>query len=492
MIKLYEGITPNNENSSFYIFKDIEKYKTSLFPYLSISIEEDKFSLNENSLTISASSLAGLDPFKFSYIEWEFNSISMFYHIEDVKYQSEYFIFSIALDLWASYFYKANIADFFVNRTACHIPNKRGFLDPISATNEREVEYISNDFLPSAISLNDLSVVYYVTYETGKSSLLSNESASATKGFFNSIPELCGNLDVSKENALSSVAGIHETTTATESNDAIVIKAYIVPSSVIIPPTEGEDTTFVTSSNINFLANDLNAHPLVYGINNSHFSVYVEPDYKYYVGVQRHGIELTRVYGNHNVRIAFIFNVDNLQVLLYDGDLSFDITDAFEVGITTNNGNMNATERVAKVLRMIGGVGSGMAQAKQGNVGGSIASFADVINTALPVSGSSNHSGGGDGFITFEKITTTFPAQSPFCVVKYKSVIDENEKARKTGLSFNTSMDIFNPLSGEIVGDYRVRGYYIKGNAFISGIPLYASNYIAGIFENGNYFKQIL
>lgn len=487
MIKLYKDITLNSSNSYFTIFNDLQKYKNSLGTYLSNSIEDDKFVLNGGVLMIAAEVFTSEDPFKITYCAHEFNGNTLFYHINSVIFQSDFYAFNVSEDIWANYFYKANIQSLHVTRSSLQIDGYRGIFDPIKATQDRDVEYIGNNRLPSSMTLDDLSIVYYVVYETGRSSLFRNNAASATKGFFNSVRELCGNLDISLDTAISAVAGIFKTITTTSNYEAGVIKAYIVPSSIILPHTE--DVTFNTSTNINYGVNDITAHVLINNIIDTEIEFPSFPNYKYFVGVEHNGMEIERYSGNHKVRFSFIQNNDSLQVILYDGANSYDLTSAFEVGISINDGNITPTEKISRTLRTVAGVGSGVVQYKLGNYAGAISSIADA-GSSLIIGGKSSYIGAGDGLLTFRNITEN-ASQSPFCLVSYKSIEDENEHTIKYGATYDAYLNVFTPFFGLVSGYYNY-GYLIQGNILLSGIPEFPAEFIKGVFASGNYFKQVL
>lgn len=507
MIKLYKDITLNSSNSYFTIFNDLQKYKNSLEAYLSNSIEDDKFALNDSVLMVSAEVFANKDPYKITYCAHEFNGNTLFYHINSVIFQSGFYAFSVADDIWANYFYKANIKDFFAVRTSAHIGEKQGFLDPIIATNEKEIEILNSNRIPSSLSLNDLSILYYVNYETGKSTIFQNGATSCVNGFYNSITELCTEFDaaippyydydVGIRTAVSRITSIYETSESDLSTKyaAGVIKAYVVPSSILIPSEA--DITFYCGFMPEFEkylpqtnADKLKAHFLYNYDMDVSFSFNYDPNYKYFAGVENSGIEISRYAGNHTVTFKFIMNNDGLQVLVYDGEKSYDITDAFEIGISLNDGNITATEKISRTLRTITGVGSGIAQLKLGNYGGGISSLADAANTMI-IQSNSKYIGGGDGYITFKDVNSKYPANSPFCVVKYKSVMNENKRAIENGLLYNASMDLFAPMNGVATGFYP-RGIFIQGSITIDELPLFALEYITKVFTNGNFFKQVL
>lgn len=506
MIKLYKDITLNSSNSYFTVFNDLQKYKISLETYLSNSIEDDKFVLNDGVLMVSAEVFTNEDPYKITYCAHEFNGNTLFYHINSVIFQSGFYAFNVSEDIWANYFYKANIQSLHVTRSSLQIDGYRGIFDPIKATQDRDVEYIGNNRLPYSITLDDLSILYYVTYETGKSSLFRNGATSATKGFFNSIRELClgGTLIepvlpdrfVSLDYAVQSVAGIYQAQQGDlePKFEAGVIKAYIVPSSILLPHTS--DFIFQTSCddvlgpNVTGELRDINAHCLINNVLDTEIELpLLYPNFKYFVGVEHNGMEIERYSGSHKIRFSFIQNNDSLQVILYDGSNSYDITSAFEVGISINDGNISPTEKLTRTLRAVTSVGSGIVQYKLGNYAGAFSSFAET-GASTVINGKSSYIGGGDGLLTFRNITK-YASQSPFCIVSYKSIENENEHAIKYGVSYDAYLDIFSPFFG-LTSGYYYYGYLIQGNILLSGIPEFPAEFIKGVFANGNYFKQVL
>lgn len=506
MIKLYKDITLNSSNSYFTIFNDLQKYKNSLETYRSNSIEDDKYVLNDGVLMVSAEVFANQDPYKITYCEHEFNGNTLFYHINSVIFQSGFYAFNVSEDIWANYFYKANIQSLHVTRSSLQIDGYRGIFDPIKETQDRDIEYIGNTRLPYLMTLDDLSIVYFVTYETGKSSLFRNGATSGTKGFFNSIKELClgGTVIepifperfVSLDYAIQAVAGIYQAKQGElhPAFEAGVIKAYIVPSSILLPSTS--DFIFQTSCddilkpNVTGELRDITAHCLISNVLDTEIELpLLYPNYKYFVGVEHNGMEIERYSGAHKIRFSFIQNNDSLQVLLFDGANSYDLTSVFEVGITINDGNITPTEKLTRTLRAVSSAGSGIVQYKLGNYAGAFSSFAEAGASTI-INGKSSYIGGGDGLLTFRDITK-FPSQSPFCIVSYKSIENENEHIIKYGATYDAYLNIFSQFQGLVSGSYDY-GYLIQGNIILSGIPEFPAEFIKGVFANGNYFKQIL
>lgn len=506
MIKLYSDITRNSSNSNFTIFNNLQKYKNSLETYISNSIEDDKYVLNNGVLMVSAEVFTNQDPFKITYCAHEFNGNTLFYHINSVIFQSGFYTFNVSEDIWANYIYRANIQSLHVTRSSIEIPDYRAIFDPIKATQERDVEYIGNNRLPSIITLDDLSILYYVTYETGKSSLFRNGATSATKGYFNSIRELClggteespllPDREISIDYALQVVAGIYQAQQGDlrPKYEAGVIKAYVVPSSILLPHTN--DFIFQTSCddilepNVTGKLLNINAHCLINNVLDTEIELpTLYPKYKYFVGVEHNGMEIERYSGNHKVRFSFIQNNDSLQVILYDGSNSYDISSTFEVGISINDGNISPTEKLTRTLRAVTSVGSGIVQYKLGNYAGAFSSFAEA-GSSIMVNGKSSYIGGGDGLLTFRDITEN-ASQSPFCLVRYKSIEDENEHVIKYGASYDAYLDIFTPFVPLVSGIY-YQGFLIQGNILLNGIPEFAAEFIKGVFANGNYFLQLL
>ena len=482
MIYLYKQKLPNYAENTHIFYSNVNEYVAYLgTPFLSFN--EDRYTLNGNIAEIQLPAVTDIDD--ITYIAWDNGGAWRFYFVRSAVYQSGYGIFTLDVDLWATYIAKATLSNIRVTR--CNRNVGTGVYDAIPVTTGRQFEQIGGD-----IAVSDLAIVYVVTFATGASSILINNAATAIGVFASemveteAIPAGTSVFDW----YVNAVSGIYSVQATVGDLDANVLKAYIVPKQVlankgtVIPKFKVKTPNFSGTITPTFDVAPY-IYPVIYDIN-------IDPNKKYFVGTKHAGVELVRTTKPVKVVYNYIVKQDGLQVIVQQGDRMLDITDAFQVGLTSNDGNFTATERVARTLQVIGGMASGAFQIMEGGAG-YVTGALTTTNALTKVieTGNARYAQGGDGVTTFRRISG-LGVYTPYYMQTNASVDDEQANARLYGATFNEQVQSIDVIfSADMLGSGTLTDTYIAAFVRVDGVPGDARDMISAEIRGGIYAIKI-
>lgn len=482
MVYLYKNKLPNYAENTHIFFDDVNDFVSYLGEAF-LQFTEDRYTMNGNIAEVQLPAVADLDD--ITYIAWNNNGAWRFFFVRSAVYQSGYAIFTLEIDLWATHISRATLSNIRVTRCNRNVGN--GVYDSIPVTAGREFSRLGAN-----ISDNELAIVYVVAFATGVSSILVNNAGTALGVFVNEFsgigseaPEGVNKIDW----AIELVSGIFAAQATIGDLDAIVLKAYIVPRNVLAIKTGSVPVFKVKSPSFSgTLTPSYEAAPFIFPIS---FDITIDPNKKYFVGTKHAGVELARTTQMTNVIYNYIVKQDGLQVIVQQGDRMLDITDAFAVGLTSNDGNFTATERIARTLQVVGGIASGAFQIMQGGAGyvtGALTAANALTNTIEQ--GNAHYTQGGDGVSTFRNLSGV--AQSPYYIQTNESIDNEAANARLYGATFNQQVtsvdDIF---SASLLGTGTLTDTYFAAEVRVDGIPTDARDVIVAAIRGGIYAVQL-
>ena len=493
MIYLFKNKLPNSSKNVHYIYSN----PSSFFDYLGtdyISFTEDNYRINNNVLEVDISAIDSNTKYnEITYIAWYNNQNWRFYFVNSQYYQSGFAIYELSLDIWGTYISQANFSNIRVTRCNRKIESslKSGLYDPIPATSYTQWESLAED-----LTTDDVSIVFTVVFSTGNSSILFNNAGSYTGVFsiaLNAFPE-----GYTLKDACEAVGGIYNVEirkdeAVTPTYEANVTKVFIIPNEALtrIQPTGNDVVAFNSQSSKGGLHifGEYKCLPNRFA---KPFHVDIDPDFQYYVGTKAEGLKIDRTTSQAYIYYVFITKQDGMQILVTQGDKMIDITQAFSVGVTNNNGNLTDYERIAQALNIIGGVASGGFQIATGGVG--YVTGALTIANALQggiVSGNARYIDGGDGLNTFYN-NNKLIINNPYIVTKNRSLSDENMHARLYGAIFNSKLNSINELFDfDLLGSGDSQETYVEIDLRVDGVPLEAQSFIETTFATGVYIEQI-
>lgn len=481
MVYLYKNKLPNYAENTHYFFNAVDDYVNSLGVEF-LRFEEDRYTINGNIAEIELPAVTDVD--NVTYIAWNNGGAWRFFFVRSAVYQSGYAIFTLDVDLWATHIARATLSNIRVTR--CNRNIGIGVYDAIPSSVGREFSRLGGD-----MSVNDLAIVYVVAFATGVSSLLINNSATALGVFVNELTE-----DDDKPDGVSTfdwwielVSGIYSAQANVGDLDANVLKAYIVPKNVLTIKSGSVPVFNVKAPSFSgTLTPSYEAAPFIFPVR---FDVAIDPDKKYFVGTKHAGVELVRTTQPTTVFYNYIVKQDGLQVIVQQGDRMLDITDAFAVGLTSNDGNFIATERIARTLQVVGGIASGAFQIMQGGAGyvtGALTA-ANALTSVIE-QGNARYAQGGDGVSTFRALSGA--AQSPYYMQTTESIDNEAANARLYGATFNQQVASVDEIFGAaLLGVGTLTDTYFAAEVRVDGVPTDARDVIAAAIRGGIYAVKL-
>lgn len=481
MVYLYKNKLPNYGENTHVFFNDVNDFVSYLGTAF-LQFSEDRYTMNGNIAEVQLTAAADLDD--VTYIAWNNNGAWRFFYVRSAVYQSGYAIFTLDVDLWATHIARATFSNIRVTR--CNRNIGTGVYDPIPATVERNFVQLGD-----GINVNDLAVVYVVAFATGVSSILVN-NAGTSIGVF--AQEMKNDDDLPAGQSLIDwwvdiVSGIYSAKATIGDLDANVLKAYIVPKNVLAIKSGAVPVFKVkTPSFSGELTPSYEVAPFIYPVR---FKIDIDPNKKYFVGTKHAGVELVRTTKPTTVFYNYIVKQDGLQVIVQQGDRMLDITDAFAVGLTSNDGNFTATERVARTLQVVGSIASGSFQIMQGGAGyvtGALTAGNALMNVIEQ--GNARYAQGGDGVSTFRNLAGG--AQSPYYMQTNDSIDDEAANARLYGAVFNKQVASMNDIfSAPLLGTGTLTDAYFAAEVRVNGVPTDARDVIAAAIRGGIYAVKL-
>lgn len=484
MLKIYKNKTPNQPNGLHYVFSNFSNYLAELgTPFLQFTL--DNYRINGGTIEV-ATNAPYSDVDAITYVIDNRDNYNRCYFVDYAEIQSGYLVLQVHVDWWASYLYKATVSNLRVTR--CNRNVGIGVYDPIQATKGGSFEKLDET---RNFDVDELAIVYTVVFATGVSSILVNNSGTALSIFANELsrigtpPEGMNKLDW----AISLVSGIYSAKATIGDLEANVLSAYLIPKNYLGIKI-GAVPIFKTKSPEGSwdITPTFEVAPFIFPVT---INKAINPNFEYYVGTKLTGLKLTRTTEpTIQIRYEFIVKQDGVQVFVRQGAQMLDITDAFSIGLTSNDGSLTSSQKIAKGIQAIGGVASGAFQIMKGGAGyvtGALQITSAIANVIEQ--GNAKYSQGGDGVSTFRLLSGD--VGDPFYCAKYESTDDEQAHARLFGATFNqqvTSIDsVFTfPYLGSGTAET-----YLAATCEIDGICMNARDDIIAQLKEGVYIKKL-
>ena len=505
MLYLYKKETPNTDK--FYYFTYTSQYKTALNTNLVGSITLDSYRINANTIKVKLSETiteAVADTLTYAIDErTDANNVVTYfrcYHVNSIMIQSGYVILNCSIDLWASYLYKASISNIIVNK--CNRNVGIGLYDPIKCTKTETASYFDGN----TINPEKVSIVFTLSYNVKQNVLNSNSTTQlfaidvkTLKALASDYPNVSA-LDI----AISFVSGITGVAATgwgfNTYNDAQVLSAWLIDNTYLLT----NSSNYVSVHSVNeYMASsgvDQNVYAVIPYIFDKTKSITIDPKYNYYVGTRQNGLKLQRTTATSvDVKYRYIYGQSDLKVLVIQGDNMQDITEAFSVDLTINQGNVTGIKAVAKTMSIflntfasMYGIGTGNATAA---VLGTTNLAKSTFNEAADISGG-KYINGGDGYLTFYQIISvglTATLHNPYCIVTYESVIDEAMNVRHNGAYYNEVVaSIATIFTKSLIGvDNNFTDTYVMASLHVDDIPNEAADFIKSKFASGIYLANL-
>lgn len=531
-LELYQG-TPPNRGNGLHIYAplytgfknaltDVNACNMTLFK----SYTADKYTFNNNIFIFKTTDTEEIGFKKVTYIVEFTRKTGLItyanrrcFFVDNVKFQSGNVILYCSLDYWGTYINDAVFYNMHVTRCNRKIAN--GIYDEVKTGKGNKTIY---NLTPTSLSLTECSVVFLMDYNESENNF-TNEAITATGLFtcdLKTIFDEVHNADATKDGVdivdkttdviggiFGLIAGAYGQTVKAQ-----VLKMWLVPTEAIINKT----TSFIPlSKSLMSNAQQMAIHG-VYRLLPSAFTKEIDikqclstlpstwesdymPKYHIDVGTPYNGMPLIRFTDDSKVYFKYIVGNSSLRVVVVQGTKEQEITEGYEVSMTTNASSQTSLQTLSRVMgEMVkGAMGVGVNLAT-GNVGGAFASAGlEGVSFLKSISPNITHNpiNGGNGALTFYKGDAS-AVNSPYCLMLTESNEDEKEKARLYGANFEFVIDQlanFNLENYAYLGSYSgitPNGTFIAVDDFQAyGLPDDAERYIRAEFERGIYFKFI-
>lgn len=531
VLDIYFNFTPNQDNNTHYCFSDQLAYISHLFYNVtSISVNLDNYRINTGVVKIKKSAVSEEirnatyvvemeKPTGQSFLTWQ---IIRCWHVKSYE-ELDYYVLHVEVDLWGTYFKYASLSN--INVLRCNRNIGHGIYDEVRNTDidvistTKQKPYTSNGWLTDNGEWafeEYVNVVFAVEYNI-EQQVFGSDHISTTGMFAISIKDLRAKAHSDYAGlagvlyAMDMIGGIFGVNASWGSPlDARILKAWILPNPCI---TKSNKTLTFKSKSI--YAKNAQIDIVAYQVEPTRKSLqYRNIDYTLgkatYFGTYNNGLKL-KPYTDAKLHVfaSFQVGVSDLSVVIMQGESQKDITNAFELQLTTNVGETTTLRYIAKSFNTAFGASKSAFgdTAKGGALGGpvfaGIAGVGSVVNSALgminqqPVIDSAI--GGGDGATNYygyheETISgsTWYCVRNPFMSFVFDSVEDESAKARLYGASFNVVVSDLSTLDNNtLLGTGTFDDTYIVANMRVDGVPKDAKTYIENAFKNGIYMKYL-
>ena len=531
VLRLYANFTPNQSNNTFYMYVNTANYLTKILGHLKqIEIPLDNYRINTGVIKIKKDLIIDFDIKNCTYaIEWEkgISATRTFiykcYHVRSYE-ELDYYILNVEVDLWGTYLKDAELTN--INVTRCNRNIGVGVYDEIESTTETDEEgrafvkpRLNNSWLDTTGTYGHddyISIVYVVEHNI-KQQVFGEDYISMTKMYYSTFTHLRSLVKDEYKNksgveiASDVIGGIYGATGNLGTLDARVIKAWVLPNVLFYNSglartlkskcaySNGEDIT-ITAGEIIPRRDSLQFTAIPFDIN-----------YATYFGTYNFGLKLKRYTQPANIYCEIVTNIGpiDLQVLVKQGEDQKDITQCFEIPLTTNSSVTTLLRQIAKSFTISVGASRNMVSDFTNGGGGASGAVNAGLGFANTIMGMINLTpridkaigSGGATNIYYSTYTETHGSDTwhyslnPFVVTTFKSVYDENAHARYYGASFNEFItDLSTIDSYELLGtgdNLTLTDTFIVANVRVDNVSKEAKDYIQNAFRNGIYLKYI-
>lgn len=484
MLKLYKNKTPN-ANGKHYYFSNFNNYLTALGqPFMEFELHN--YEINENTIVVQMNEEDAID---ITYIVDYRTNYKRCYSVDFMNYQNGMALFSCNVDYWGSYIADANIHNIRVTR--CNRNIGVGVYDKIAVTTGLP-QYLplyefTNDSFSHAFNPTGLLVTISFTIRQGDGI---NPTVTALKTYYFATNQITYLQNPTIYDLIDFVSGIFANNapagmfSIAKSN---VISAYLIDDYCVdaqykitsnLPEFESRVGTVsgTTTQKITPLF-EIKSHIFNFVTRATDYN----SQFEVFVGTRHNNLKITRTTNQQNyfeITFEFLFNYNGLQVFVKQGAISLDITNAFRINLTTNEGVAQGQKHIADTLAIIGSAGA----IASGNLFLGTLGFAGTLNSITPDS-NGGISAGGDG-------ACELLIDNPFVMSLYESTDDESAHARLYGANFNQQINSLNELTNHaLLGYGTLTDTYVKCDAFVDNVPTLAQNEILSKLNNGVYLE---
>lgn len=501
-LNLYTNVTPNSDYVH-YFFTAFNSYKTALGSHMLVQYDFNTYRINAGTVSVKLNSTLTLSNYKqVTYIINEYDNVC--YYVDDATTQSDYIIYTIRVDYWATYLVQSQITNLHVTR--CNRNIGTGVYDDIEVSGTlayTDFPMTATDRNSSYTNYYDLSklyIVYAVTFNVYEANY---KAINSSRLFCNNIKDIYDKCVLADPNlaqtnaldlAVSVISGISTVVSTGILNnlDAEVTRAWILPYELITlisPAASGIEF----NSRSYYITSQFRVKPLelIAGTFERTFTLSIDPDYEYFVGTFLNGLEIKRTTTTASVTYKSYIDNYGVELVVKQGSHEKDISNLFEVELTLNSGDFTQLSSIKNVLKTFTTELSAIATM---NPVTAVSGLIGAFNPMLSNVGTGKQVGDGDGMLTWRK--TGNPAN--YCCAKFgygystaKSVDNEKLKARTRGAKFDEYTALTSVFTASLLGTGTETNTYIEASCNVSNVPLIAQDVIKTKLASGIYIQVI-
>lgn len=524
-LKIYYGFIPNNETTlhlccdnliNYVVYMDDENHVED------VSIDNYRINANKAKVKLNQSIESFLDQITY-IIDWDYTQQSGIkywrcYYVKNTTIQSGYVIFDLEIDYWGTYFYYVKNSPIQITKSNLQLEGK-GIYDDIKATNG-QIEYINAYEATGAEGKGGffqtmVGMVILLQYNISQA-MFGNDKITKTELYYvnlNNLKNIAVDVDASYDNysaveiGIDLIGGIYSAVASIGTNDAQVIKAWLVDSlGIQLDPLQyGIDvktkSTFTNGAEKTIRLTHVYPSKISRHITIENYDI----NKIYYAGTFNNGLKLKRfTSANLDYYTWYIVTTDDVKVIVQQGEAQKDITDAYSVTLTTNAGVTTGIRKVAEALNQsLRSYSSALNNFAKGGIGLAGLGFASDILGMVPKESYENIIGNGDGATTFYQPQNTsdlkYKLQTPYILTTYTSIHDEGKHARLFGANYDYFVSNFMTLNnysliGSNIPTWRTYKY-VQGAIYLDmnngGIPQDAYNAIINMVAKGIYLAFV-
>lgn len=524
-LALYAAIAPNRGDQEHYFFTDVQAFIGEFSNFKKYEIDFPNYRINSNLVVIKEEAIASLtiqEAKRITYvIDYDLATGYMTaYHVSSGWNESNKLFFRVELDNWASYISKAEFGHLHLTRSNLY-GNNRGLYDEAMAADELltyEYNRLAGTYTPAQVS-----IVFLLAYNVSQS-LFHNEAISRTEMFAVSLQQCidaCSLTGLNKdtltavEMGLDIIGGVYGVASSTGDNDAEVLKAWIVPTSWIeygdVVLTSLKVKSLFTGGNGNTISNVRQVIPCFkeqfYNLNEFNDFKYNYPNCVPLFGPKFNGFKVTRRLPSYSdkrfiVHQRVTIGQDDVQVVLNMGENEHDVSQNFEVRLTTANNVANPLQAIARDISFgLGAARSAVTGYGGGGRGGAALGLIGSFASSVKQVGVNKVNGSGDGFATWNDGAVRDQdhlIKRPYFFMYYITLADEKARAVLYGVSYDIFFDGLEDLENAYNNRHYVADSSLRRGAFVKiddinimGIPSEAIKYIKDELARGVYYAFI-
>lgn len=480
MLYLYSGITPNLNANIHYFFSNHNNYLAELETHKIDAITNDKYVVNNGFINVAPTDVTIKNLYKCSYVCEYDNGLYRYYHVEHVEQFIDYVRIFVSLDNWSTFISNVNIGNMHVLRA--NIQNPTGFYPSAKAI---KGTYTTNALNNTSYSETSFGVVAVVAYEVGD---IINDKVTTTEMFY---------IQATASNTLDKLihmfSGIYSVNGGVFSDKkAQCYKLYIVPHALI--------TTEENPNNYGFNYKSIygNGSIVPAKVVRPHTKSvhYTTPTTTYkralYVGTNTQFMPVEQRYNGVDVNYTFVYNDNELQVIVYANGNNMDITQSFGVDFVTNTTYDQHNRKTSQAVQGISSAISGAISLATGNpiyaIMNATTGANSLINNNIGVTPMGQLVSGGSALTTI-KIDNNFVC--PFRYIAFATDENINNAADYEGLYFNNLIMTLQALLSSQTLTANTYHYIQATNVEIEGANITVANEIINAFSRGIKIKNV-